>query len=766
MFRQMDSLHLKMDGIMLMACVFAVMLLTSSPARASMITRVAEELVVNNGKFTIVISSTTGKIISAKVNDKAVEISCQNYPYTLFFPEFETPDSTRTYLGGDCKWVGYYGTTSVEVAWDDGDLAVIGTTWETGLIDVFWVYRFIYGTNYFVVYTWREVKRTGIYTNAQQCVMVNKMDDSYIVNYEGDLVCNMRNKIMIEPGLMAEYSMFTAIDNGRGRRYPGFAWHEDSEDVTAGVFVTNVTPNQRETISYHGGGTIEGQFNLFGKADDESIYLKSGTNYGMELYYYLDSGDIDQFDAFNMAVFNERHYDVERSENYCAASWGGRRCSEEKLSWNYPQISSNYICSQQLVRHRSISIPRSQNGVSSPPDYVAHPHLVDLIVKMSDPGGEFDLSPINGKEIVHETASTTVGENFMVGEMSWKLHGVENILRYKLFDGSDKMIVSGEVSVIDSLDIEELYIDLMCSPRVREISRVDEGIWDIRANDTIYGTIGIALYDVVGVERITRENLGGASPILRLHLLENDGDRPYLPGNVFTYGLKLFPHIGYNVEAKSTITPLLSAPVQYYREIYKTLPGLREFTGIGMKPCPKAMVYDAALSSEEGTIAEIKVYADQGNYPLRFFVSEEVKGVSMDEEILPASAWNYSEEDSVLSVAVDWDGKALLELFSVPCHVEETEEPGEALELRILTGYSGNITLNLILPEPGFVTLTVYNVLGQRVKSLVRRYEQEGAYRIAWDGRDDSGTEVSIGLYLCRLRINGKHRVEKILLLR
>jgi len=756
-----------MRETVLTAFLIAILSFSPTSARGSMITETAESLIVDNGKFTIVISRATGKITSAKLNGSPVELSCQYPKYSLFFPEFETPSPTGTHIPGDTKWVETYGTVSIETAWDDPELAVIRAAWETGLIDIFWEYRFIHGANYFVVYTWREVRESRVYTNAQQCVMVEDMDDSYIVNYEGDFVCNTRDGIGLYPGLMAEFSMFTAIDNGRGRRYPGFAWHRDSGDVTVGVLVTHVTPNQRETISYHGGGAVEGQFNLFGKADDESIYLRSGTKYGMEIYYYLDFGDVDRFDAFNMALFNERHYDLERSENYYAASWGGRRCSEGKLSWNYPQASSNYICSQQLLRHRAISIPRSQNGSSSPPDYIAHPHLVDLIVKMRNSEGEFELSPVGGEEIVHEAASTVVGEDFMVGEMSWKLHGLRNILRYKIFEGSDKLIVCGEISPIDSVYVEGLYIDLTCSPRVREVSRVDEMVWDIRAGDAIYGTIGLAVYDPIGIEEISLERSPG--PLLRLHLARNNGDRLYLPGDTWRYEFRLFPHIGYEVKGKSVITPLRSAPARYYREIYKTLPGLGGFTGIGMKPCPNAIAYGAAPGGEEGKIAEVRIYARPGTYPVRFFVSDKVEGVRMDGQILPTSAWNYSVEDSVLSVTANWNGKALLELFSTPSRIEEEGGPGEIPSSLILTGCpgpSGTTSIALVLPEPGLVTLTVYNILGQRVRSLVRGYMTEGTYRVVWDGRDNSGADVSSGLYLCRLEINGKSKSRKLILLR
>jgi hypothetical protein len=49
-------------------------------------------------------------------------------------------------------------------------------------------------------------------------------------------------------------------------------------------------------------------------------------------------------------------------------------------------------------------------------------------------------------------------------------------------------------------------------------------------------------------------------------------------------------------------------------------------------------------------------------------------------------------------------------------------------------------------------TLTIYNILGQEVRTLVDEMKGPGEYSVTWDGKDDSGREVASGLYLYRLR--------------
>ena len=56
------------------------------------------------------------------------------------------------------------------------------------------------------------------------------------------------------------------------------------------------------------------------------------------------------------------------------------------------------------------------------------------------------------------------------------------------------------------------------------------------------------------------------------------------------------------------------------------------------------------------------------------------------------------------------------------------------------------------LPKPATVTVEVYNMLGQKVRTLVNRQIQEADYYMAtWNGRDEVGKEVSSGVYVYRL---------------
>ncbi len=60
------------------------------------------------------------------------------------------------------------------------------------------------------------------------------------------------------------------------------------------------------------------------------------------------------------------------------------------------------------------------------------------------------------------------------------------------------------------------------------------------------------------------------------------------------------------------------------------------------------------------------------------------------------------------------------------------------------------------------VSLKIYNILGQEVKTLVDKEQPASNYRILWDGRDSSGKDVSSGVYFYRLKVEGQRlKVEK-----
>ncbi|MBN1543023.1 T9SS type A sorting domain-containing protein, partial [candidate division KSB1 bacterium] len=64
------------------------------------------------------------------------------------------------------------------------------------------------------------------------------------------------------------------------------------------------------------------------------------------------------------------------------------------------------------------------------------------------------------------------------------------------------------------------------------------------------------------------------------------------------------------------------------------------------------------------------------------------------------------------------------------------------------------------------VRLTVYNVLGKEVVTLVDEKQQPGFYEMVWDGRDMSGRQAGSGLYFYKLIAGDFVKTHKMMLLK
>ena len=66
-----------------------------------------------------------------------------------------------------------------------------------------------------------------------------------------------------------------------------------------------------------------------------------------------------------------------------------------------------------------------------------------------------------------------------------------------------------------------------------------------------------------------------------------------------------------------------------------------------------------------------------------------------------------------------------------------------------------------------FVELNIYNLMGQRVRQLMRAEGVEaGRYTLNWDGRDDRGIEASSGIYFFTLSAGAHLQTRKMLMMK
>jgi len=79
--------------------------------------------------------------------------------------------------------------------------------------------------------------------------------------------------------------------------------------------------------------------------------------------------------------------------------------------------------------------------------------------------------------------------------------------------------------------------------------------------------------------------------------------------------------------------------------------------------------------------------------------------------------------------------------------------------------FNATTSISFSLPEPGSVTLSLYNITGHLVKEFSFP-AAAGDHSVIWDGTDNQGNQIASGVYFYRLKAGDITETRKMLLLR
>jgi len=80
--------------------------------------------------------------------------------------------------------------------------------------------------------------------------------------------------------------------------------------------------------------------------------------------------------------------------------------------------------------------------------------------------------------------------------------------------------------------------------------------------------------------------------------------------------------------------------------------------------------------------------------------------------------------------------------------------------------FNPTTVINYQLPKLSSVSIKIYNMLGQEVRTLVNEQRPAGSYNITWDGRNNFGEQVSSGAYIYRIVAGSFITAKKMILLK
>jgi hypothetical protein len=117
----------------------------------------------------------------------------------------------------------------------------------------------------------------------------------------------------------------------------------------------------------------------------------------------------------------------------------------------------------------------------------------------------------------------------------------------------------------------------------------------------------------------------------------------------------------------------------------------------------------------------------------------------------PVGDEEKGEADPVLK-----NGSESINLLAVP---EEFE-----MSVNFPNPFNPSTTVQYAVPEMSHVTIEVYNMLGQKVRTLVDEVKTHGYHTVQWDGRNEAGETVSSGTYLYEMQSGEFVQTQKMVL--
>lgn len=155
-----------------------------------------------------------------------------------------------------------------------------------------------------------------------------------------------------------------------------------------------------------------------------------------------------------------------------------------------------------------------------------------------------------------------------------------------------------------------------------------------------------------------------------------------------------------------------------------------------------------------------------------FLIADPANPQLVEEYLMPDLVTNLFVRDSLIYVSNARVGTQIMKnkLYTVVGIQGEEINNAIPASVELYQNYPNpfnpETTIRYSLPIQSEVTLKIYNVLGQEIRSLVNGVQTMGAKTISWDGRDNRGKMVGSGIYIYCLKTSQSVLSKKMFLIR
>jgi hypothetical protein len=428
------------------------------------------------------------------------------------------------------------------------------------------------------------------------------------------------------------------------------------------------------------------------------------------------------------------------------------------------------------------------------------PEAVPFIQTMDTPDDAGSSITVTWAKSASDQMVTQVIPQAIGGSNVYTAEGVKgyNIYR-KVGDAAYTLVGSANAGATSFVD-ETAYNGVRYTYTVRPYdadnitsTEIEKSAMAIRNN--VVDAEGVPVYGLFGVDnRVDYDDFFIFADHFGLSAGDDAFDRAFdlAPNNTIDFDdfFAFVDNFGREIVATGKVVPMmagLNSDARFYLDAGSDLPRVGEELAIDvnlenyveLKGYGFGLSYDASVLEfvgarvennilGEGQLAQPQVVAQgEGTVSLGAFGDVATKGdlgLSLVFRTLEEIEASYIE----ITEGALQDGSYGLNSVTGPVSVRiETRPEVYALSDNYPNPFNPETTIKYQLPEAGDVTLEVYNMLGQVVRTLVSEQQNAGRYVLQWDATNDAGQALSSGIYFYRIQAGGEFQsVKKMLLLK
>jgi hypothetical protein len=172
------------------------------------------------------------------------------------------------------------------------------------------------------------------------------------------------------------------------------------------------------------------------------------------------------------------------------------------------------------------------------------------------------------------------------------------------------------------------------------------------------------------------------------------------------------------------------------------------------------------LAAQLPQSAELAIYFDCGDadpsgvYPWNMAFADSLDTLGIPHEFQSYSGGHMNQLDGRYNVSLDFLDAAMNQTTGIEDDSRNSPE-SYLLHQNYPNPFNPSTTIEYELPEPSYINLTVHNVIGQEVATIVAGGRPVGTFRTRWDA-----TGFPSGMYLYRLKAGEFVSTKTMLLVR